>query len=71
MAWKMIGNSTFGVNKQQVVIKLSFWLVQNLSLTSFKKDSLRVVDPTIWNDSGKINAIFNNFEILCIRFSLK
>ena len=36
MAWKMIGNSTFGVNKQQVVIKLSFWLVQNLSLTSFK-----------------------------------
>ena len=39
MAWKMIGNSTFGVNKQQVVIKLSFWLVQNLFLTFFKKDS--------------------------------
>ncbi len=81
MAWKMIGNSTFGVNKQQVVIKLSFWLVQNLSLLSLqlvcnhslKKDSEQVgmTSPTSGNDSGKINAIFNNFEILCIRFSLK
>ncbi|MDP3297110.1 MAG: hypothetical protein Q8N09_05890 [Thermodesulfovibrionia bacterium] len=71
-ARKMIGNSTYGVNKQQVDIKMSFWLVQNLSLLSLqlvcnhslKKDSEsrsigRMTSPTSGNDSGEINAIFN------------
>ena len=60
MAWKMIANSTFGVNKQQVVIKLSFWLV--LSFRLVRNRPLKIdASGRHWNDSGKINAIFNNF----------